>query len=92
MTRKPKIRVVSSLEEQLNLWVAGESVHVTVSGRKRGTTDCCPDFSCCQPELLQPVEVRQAFVNATEDDRHLFLLRFLRVLCDASGKKVHVIG
>jgi hypothetical protein len=90
--KRRRVTVVTSTDEQLRLWVAGESVHVTVPGRKRGTTDCCPDFSCCQPELLQPVEMRRAFVNASEDDRHLFLLRFLRVLCNASGKKVHVIG
>jgi hypothetical protein len=89
---KRRIRCVNSVEEQLQLWLAGESVHVTVPGRKRANVDCCPDFSCCQPALLQPVEVRQAFVKASEDDRHAFLLRFLRALCDASGEKVHVTG
>lgn len=92
MKRRPKIRVVSTYDEQLKLWLAGESVHVTVLGRKRHTTDCCPDFSCCQPALLQPLEVRQAFVNASESERHFFQLRFLRALCDASGKNVHVTG
>jgi hypothetical protein len=90
--KRPKIRVVSSYDEQLTLWVAGESVHVTIPGRKRHTTDCCPDFSCCQPALLQPLEVRQAFVTASESERHFFLLRFLRALCDASRKNVHVTG
>lgn len=93
MTKKQRrVTVVTSCDEQLRLWVAGESVHVTVAGRKRGTTECCPDFSCCQPALLAPLEVRKAFVRASENDRHAFLLRFLKALCDASVKDVHVIG
>jgi len=92
MKGRPAVRCVTSLDEQLKLWLAGESVHVTIAGRKRGTTDCCPDFSCCRPALLQPLEIRQAFVNADEKGRHVFLLRFLQALCDATGSKIHVTG
>lgn len=92
MKGRPAVRCVTSLDEQLALWVAGESVHLTIPGRKRGTTDCCPDFSCCQPHLLQPLEMRQRYVKADERHRRLLLLRFVRALCNANGIKVNVIG
>lgn len=39
--------------QQTKLWVDGRSVHRIVkhpSGKM--TWECCPDFSCCNPELL----------------------------------------
>ena len=30
--------------------------------KERG--ECCPDFSCCQPQLFAPEEVRVMFRNA----------------------------
>lgn len=39
-------------EEQVQLWVDGNSVH---------DGQCCPDFSCCRPELLAPKEERELF-------------------------------
>lgn len=44
-------------EEHLDAWVAGRSVH-------DDEDLCCPDFSCCFPELLWPVEQRRAFKAA----------------------------
>ena len=39
-------------EKQVQLWVEGDSVH---------DGQCCPDFSCCRPELLAPKEERELF-------------------------------
>ena len=48
-------------EEQLDRWVAGESVH------NDERDECCPDFPCCKVELLAPREEREKFVGASED-------------------------
>lgn len=56
-------------EEQLAKWVEGESVHMP--------DQCCPDFSCCNPRLQQPKEVREAFAAADERTRFQYLLHFL---------------
>lgn len=45
-------------EEQLEKWLKGISVH------NEDRQECCPDFSCCSPELLASVEERIDFVNA----------------------------
>lgn len=76
-------RVASN--EQLRLWVAGESVHSLVD-------ECCPDFSCCYPSLQQPVEVRRAFVAAVPTERDQFLYAFLSALIAllAPNERVHI--
>ena len=33
---------------QLDEWVKGNPIHNNVDD------ECCPDFSCCRPELLAP--------------------------------------
>jgi hypothetical protein len=43
---------------QLNRWLRGESMH-----RERPDL-CTPDYSCCQPELLAPLEERELYVEA----------------------------
>jgi hypothetical protein len=43
---------------QLNRWLRGESVHLDRPDL------CCPDYSCCQPELLAPREERELYVEA----------------------------
>ncbi len=70
--------------EQLQLWLDGESVH----NKERG--ECTPDFSCCRPELLAPQDVRQAFIDADEDRRELFLLGFLGAAL--AHKDVYIAG
>lgn len=44
-------------DEQLQLWLKGESKCPNDSG------ECCPDFSCCRPDLLLPLAERQRFVS-----------------------------
>ena len=47
-------------DEQIALWVNGESVH------NSAREECCPDFSCCQPSLLWPKEMREMFRDCPE--------------------------
>jgi hypothetical protein len=77
---KRRIRIVDTLDEQLALWLRGKSVHVR-SVRHGESPQCCPDFSCCVPELLQPGPVRIAFVSFP-GDRDEMLVRFLGALLE----------
>jgi hypothetical protein len=57
--------------EQLERWVAGEPIH------NHDREECCPDFSCCRPQLLAPLAVRRAFLMADEKTRERMLFGFL---------------
>lgn len=61
MTYEP-VKKHLRLEEQLDLWLAGFPVHNLAGFDKNG--DCCPDFSCCDLQLLAPLKVRIAFATA----------------------------
>lgn len=51
---------------QLDEWVKGNSIHNDVDD------ECCPDFSCCNPNLLQPKEIRETFkALKIESDKEL---------------------
>ena len=50
-----------SSDEQLQLWVGGESVHNN-SIPDGGV--CCPDFSCCHPGLKWSKPEREKFAEA----------------------------
>jgi len=39
--------------------------------------ECCPDFSCCQPELLADEKTRRAFAEADDETRMSMLGMFL---------------
>ncbi len=74
--------------EQLELWLKGESVH------NNEREECCPDFSCCRPELLADQDERQAFYDAhhrgDDDTKMAMLMGFLgKSFCD---KKIYVAG
>lgn len=45
-------------ERQLELWVEGQNIH------NSKTDDCCPDFSCCQPDMEWEVENKILFAEA----------------------------
>jgi hypothetical protein len=75
-------------EYQLRRWVAGQSIHRLVPDVEGG--ECCPDFSCCRPDLLQPPEVRRAFAAADERGRSRWLGHFLGALLE--GERVHIAG
>jgi hypothetical protein len=79
---------------QLREWLVGNPQHNGHRGDPR--SECCPDFSCCKPEYLAPLEEREAFVAAfaSGDDRQrskmlgMFLGRLLAGECP--GKKVAI--
>ena len=47
--------------DQLRRWVKGESVH------NEDRDECCPDFSCCNPDSAAPQFERDAFLKAYEE-------------------------
>lgn len=84
-----------SAQEQLERWVAGESIHrIDESLPTRDKNECCPDFSCCKPEFLAPKEIREAFAAADEVTRLKFLAGFLGDLItkEYPDKQIHITG
>lgn len=86
-------RYAASLQEQLDKWVAGESLCCRRELGGHVIEECCPDFSCCKPDLLQPVQVRRDFAAADERKRMEYLGMFLGALMAThSDKKVHLVA
>lgn len=80
-------------EEQLIQWLNGKSLHRHIDGVTGG--ECCPDFSCCKPELKATIEERRAFVVARRPMQEKFLTVFLGRLIQLEGRKdtkIAVIG
>lgn len=79
-----------TVKEQLELWVAGKSVHNPTRD------ECCPDFSCCQPELQADKETREVFVRADENSQKEMLMMFLGGAfyhsAKLKGKTVYIVG
>ena len=77
---KPNLTCYADAQEyQLNEWVAGRPWHnpFDPSGSTAHGGECCPDFSCCHPELLAPTNQREAFARATDIERSHMLGMFL---------------
>ncbi len=80
------------VDKQTLDWRNGKSEH------NQTDDECCPDFSCCRPQLLAPREVREIFYNAYLKENHKtterLLMEFLgRMIADLPGKqKVHIVG
>jgi hypothetical protein len=70
--------------EQLELWVQGESVHTEI---------CCPDFSCCRPELKASQEDRDLYFSAFKNGKNElchememgFLGKAIETICKEKG-------
>ncbi len=77
-----------TVDEQLALWVQGRSAHNDDRG------ECCPDFSCCNPESAASREERETYVRATGEIQMGMLGTFLgRAMANYKPKtKVHVAG
>jgi hypothetical protein len=73
-----------TLEEQTAMWVRGKSVC------PNDHHECCPDFSCCRPELQWPDEKRQKFAAATQGEREKMLMGSLGAVIAAVGVKGRV--
>lgn len=88
------IRTVSTYEEQLTLWVDGESVHKATGRKPPNDYECCPDFSCCTPELVRPESERKAFQAASEEERNCMLTMYLGAMLKkmAPGKNIKIVG
>ena len=95
-TRKERVKY------QTDEWVRGNPIHNTVDD------ECCPDFSCCNPSNLQPLEIRKTFQAVCEQadkeefnpDHHPFddakmgmLMSFMgAAMSGYMDKKVHIAG
>ncbi len=66
-------------DEQLQLWLDGQSVHNPT------TNECCPDFSCCVPELQNPYEQRLAYVKHEYERRMGLLVPPKCIKCGGDG-------
>lgn len=79
-----------TVEEQIKLWVNGDSKH------NLERDECCPDFSCCEPGLLWSKEDRVMFAEADKDLREQMLMGSLVSLAVKIGDdldlKVRVAG
>ena len=74
-------------DEQLRRWVKGDSVH---NGATKSNGECCPDFSCCQPNALAPKIAREKFAAANESDRIWMAVHFLG--CAVADENVYIAG
>lgn len=93
------IRRVDTHQEQLDLWVKGESTHVKVDCMPPCDYECCPDFSCCYPALKAPLSERNLFASLPQPPqvsnlRDKMLMTYLRRLVEKQcpEQKVEVIG
>ena len=69
-------------DEQLEKWVAGISEH------NQKVDQCCPDFSCCKPELLWPKEQRELFRDRPELRDEMLMMSLSAVF----GDKAYIAG
>jgi len=69
---------LAAVEAQLEGWIAGKPEHNT------RFNECCPDFSCCRPELLVPEKVRRQFHAASPQTRESMLWDFLAEMVGAA--------
>lgn len=94
---------ITTVEEQLQHWVDGESIHLgergrlTYEGDDSGPNSCTPDFSCCEPRLQWDTPTRQAFMRADESTRHEMLINALTSAMTLMGQDsqqpvVHIAG
>jgi hypothetical protein len=77
---------------QLNQWVDGNSIC------NKADDECCPDFSCCKPELLVGKEQREIFriaiINNDEETKMSMLWGFLgsALANEQPEKEIYVTG
>ena len=67
-------------DEQLAEWVKGNPQC------PNDRDECCPDFSCCTPELLADEDMRKAFAVGDEEVRLSMLGMFLGAALAKMGK------
>lgn len=77
-----------SVNHQVKWWAAGYPTHNPVGD------ECCPDFSCCQPQLLMGEKSRQAFlrVHVSGDDATRSQMLMMSLGAALSGENVYIAG
>ena len=81
--------MTDSCKKQLEAWVKGVSIH------NKERDECCPDFSCCTPETLAPLDERERFFQAAMNDEKDVKMEMLgiflsRAITNHTNKKVYV--
>ena len=71
----------SSCDTQLVEWLRGNPRHNVFRN------ECCPDFSCCQPNLLWCLKQRREFVEASDEKREQMLFISLGSALEELGKR-----
>lgn len=86
-------------EYQLSEWVQGRPWHnpfdhdSTRHDGDKSRGECCPDFSCCEPNMMASKEARKAFAEAKDEDRMRLLFGFLAGLTSQIGdEEIYVAG
>jgi hypothetical protein len=78
------------VKDQVILWLAGISFH------NDERSECCPDFSCCSPELLAPFEEREIFTMAFMNEKYqivdTMLMLFLGRMLKAHNINAYIAG
>lgn len=80
-----------NINEQVDEWVNGNPVH------NDERDECCPDFSCCVPEVMASDQEREqfseAYYNNDTKTQNEMLSNFLqRMVTHKTSKKVHIAG
>jgi hypothetical protein len=82
----------TSTDLQIEEWVEGRSAH------NLDRDECCPDFSCCTPELQASEAERRTFARYWREGNSMamneMLMMFLGKLIHQSGleEEVHIAG
>ncbi len=81
---------VMTPDEQLAGWLEGNSSCPNDRG------ECCPDFSCCQSDLLVDKQTRQAFINGDDEVRlsmcGMFLGQAFAKATELKDVKIYIAG
>lgn len=68
-----------SNDNRLRLWVKGSPIHDYANNL------CCPDYSCCHPDLIASPAERDAFMRGTAAQRLRLEILFLNRLIHSAG-------
>ena len=84
---------------QLQEWLAGRPWHnpwapgaAQAFPDDRAKGECCPDFSCCRPDMIWAEDRRIAFVTATDEAREGMLFGALCGLTRTTDDQVYIAG
>lgn len=77
-------------EHQLTEWVEGRPWHNPwcPNGSDNNGGECCPDFSCCVPEMIWARKRREDFYTADQYGREMMMLGALSGLVREHDAKV----